>query len=303
MNVPVLPKVVAAGCSAAMLLASPVSASAGNWIPAWMASPQPVWGADFLFPANVPATLEHRTLRQVARIGIRGGALRIRLSNDDGRSSVRIAATHLARSVGGMAIEPSSDRALTFGGAAEADIPPGTSILSDPVAMAVAAGEAIAVSLRFENDVPVETFHWDGRAEARLVPGDRVSDIDLPAGETLTQRLFLSDVLIDAPDVRGTVVVLGDSITDGAGATLGADTRWPDYLAARAAPRGIAVVNAGIMGARLLSDRMGANALARLDRDVFAQPKVRTLILMLGINDIAWPGTPSQTACGSSARR
>jgi lysophospholipase L1-like esterase len=28
-----------------------------------------------------------------------------------------------------------------------------------------------------------------------------------------------------------------------------------------------------------------------LDRVVFAQPKIRTVILVLGINDIAWPGT------------
>ncbi len=37
---------------------------------------------------------------------------------------------------------------------------------------------------------------------------------------------------------------------------------------------------------------MGSNALARFDRDVLAQPGVRTLVLVLGINDIAWPGTP-----------
>ncbi|MCW0424664.1 hypothetical protein NB713_002607 [Xanthomonas sacchari] len=37
---------------------------------------------------------------------------------------------------------------------------------------------------------------------------------------------------------------------------------------------------------------MGQNALARLDRDVLAQPGVRTLILLMGINDISWYGTP-----------
>lgn len=56
-------------------------------------------------------------------------------------------------------------------------------------------------------------------------------------------------------------------------------------------PHGVAVVNAGISGARLLSDGMGVNALARLDRDVLAQPGVRSVIVMLGINDISWPGT------------
>ncbi|BDA82987.1 hypothetical protein Sa4125_05290 [Aureimonas sp. SA4125] len=292
MTTPPTPSAAAAGLAAAILLASPLPSSAGDWVPAWMASPQPVWSSDFLFPTDVPATLKNRTLRQVARIGIGGSAVRIRLSNDDGRSAVRIAAAHLARSTGGMAIEAASDRALTFDGAREGTILPGASLLSDPVDMAVSAGEDLAVSLYFAEETSIETFHWDGRAESRLVDGPHVSDAELPPGETVTQRLFLSDILVDTPEAKGTVVVLGDSITDGAGATLGADTRWPDFLATRAAPRGIAVVNAGISGARLLSDRMGTNALARLDRDVLAQPKIGALILMLGINDIAWPGTP-----------
>ena len=52
-----------------------------------------------------------------------------------------------------------------------------------------------------------------------------------------------------------------------------------------------AVVNAGISGARLLKDGMGDNALARLDRDVLAQPRVRTMVVQLGINDIGWAET------------
>lgn len=87
------------------------------------------------------------------------------------------------------------------------------------------------------------------------------------------------------------VAVIGDSITDGATASLDRNRRWPDFLANRLAPHGVAVINAGISGARLLSDGMGVNALARLDRDVLTQPGVRSLIVLLGINDIAWPGT------------
>ncbi|MEG2963275.1 MAG: SGNH/GDSL hydrolase family protein, partial [Janthinobacterium sp.] len=72
---------------------------------------------------------------------------------------------------------------------------------------------------------------------------------------------------------------------------LGMDARWPDFLAERLAPQGVAVINAGISGARLLSDGMGENALARFERDVLAQPGVRTVVVLLGINDISWPGT------------
>ncbi|MCW0462253.1 hypothetical protein NB717_003321 [Xanthomonas sacchari] len=63
-------------------------------------------------------------------------------------------------------------------------------------------------------------------------------------------------------------------------------------MATRLAAQRVAVLNAGISGGRVLRDRMGQNALARLDRDVLAQPGVHTVILLMGINDISWYGTP-----------
>jgi lysophospholipase L1-like esterase len=51
----------------------------------------------------------------------------------------------------------------------------------------------------------------------------------------------------------------------------------------------IAVLNEGISGARVLSDRMGVNALARFDRDMLSHPHADTVILMMGINEIGWP--------------
>ncbi len=62
-------------------------------------------------------------------------------------------------------------------------------------------------------------------------------------------------------------------------------------LAQRLAGDGVAVLNAGISGGRLLRDGMGVSALARLDRDVLSQPHVRAVIAAIGINDIAWPGS------------
>jgi lysophospholipase L1-like esterase len=53
----------------------------------------------------------------------------------------------------------------------------------------------------------------------------------------------------------------------------------------------VAVLNEGISGARVLRDRMGDNALARFDRDVLSHPGADTVVLMMGINDIGWPGT------------
>ncbi len=94
-----------------------------------------------------------------------------------------------------------------------------------------------------------------------------------------------------APNARA-VVAFGDSITDGDGSTVDGNDRWPDVLAERFVKSGapVAVLNEGISGAKVLSDRMGTNALARFDRDVLAQPHADTVILMMGINDVGWPG-------------
>jgi lysophospholipase L1-like esterase len=40
----------------------------------------------------------------------------------------------------------------------------------------------------------------------------------------------------------------------------------------------------------VFSDRMGVDPLACFDRDVLSHPHTDTVILMIGINDIGWPG-------------
>lgn len=272
-----------------LLLSGPGNA---RTVPAWAASQQPTWGEDFIFPTNVPPRLANKTLRQVVRMGIGGHDVRIVLSNAYGTRSVNVAGVHIAPSLGSSRIEPGGDRTVQFGGATTVTIAAGATIVSDPLPIDVSVGQDLAVSLRFMTQPILESFHWDGRRTGYVLEGDQLSAPDPEVLETTTARLLLAGVLVENAEARGTVVTLGDSITDGAAVTLDAETRWPDYLAARAAHKGIAVVNAGISGARLLSDGMGSNALARFDRDVLAQPNVRTVILLLGTNDIAWPGTP-----------
>ncbi len=93
------------------------------------------------------------------------------------------------------------------------------------------------------------------------------------------------------------VAVLGDSITDGRNSPTDGNGRWTDHLARRlnaseSAVR-VGVLNHGLGGNRVLNDGLGPSALARLDRDVLAQPGVRWLIVLEGINDL---GTRSATA-------
>jgi lysophospholipase L1-like esterase len=144
------------------------------------------------------------------------------------------------------------------------------------------------------------THHPRARQTSFLAAGDRTEDT---TGGPYTERtpywryLTALDVLSD--EAEGTVVVLGDSITDGATSTENANRRWTDVLAARLrtavaqgrdVPR-YSVVNQGISGNRVLTGGRGRPAdnpsgRDRFSRDVLDRTGVRAVIIDLGVNDI-----------------
>jgi lysophospholipase L1-like esterase len=103
---------------------------------------------------------------------------------------------------------------------------------------------------------------------------------DLKEAAIFESSYFLSNLDVRGEGVRGAVVTLGASVTEGFTSTSDANRRWPDDLARRLADArlGIGVLNAGISGNRLLAAGAGESALARVDRDVLAQPGVRWVI-------------------------
>jgi lysophospholipase L1-like esterase len=269
-------------------------ADTGDWIDTWTASPQPIWDAEFFAPINVPRALRNQTVRQIAAVSIGGNRVRVVLSNEYGSKPLVIGAAHFALASSGAAIVAGSDRALSFDGHPSVTIPPGAPVISDPVDLAVAPLSNVAVSLFLPEQTPLTTFHWEGVQTAYISPeGNFAGDAEMKADSTIRARVFLSAIMVDsAPNARA-IVTFGDSITDGANSTPDANHRWPDILARRLIQAGgapIAVLNEGISGARVLSDRMGVNALARFDRDVLSLPHADTVVLMMGINDIGWPG-------------
>lgn len=266
----------------------------GDWIGTWAASAQPIWDADFPVPLNMPRNLWNQTVRQIARVSVGGKSVRVVLSNEYGDRPLVIGSAHVALAgSGGAAIDGASDHALTFGGLASVTVPPGAPIVSDPVDLTVPALGSLAVSLFLPETTPLSTVHWEGVQTAYIVGGDHTGDADIKADSTMKARAFLSEILVDAPSDGRALVLFGDSITDGANSKPDMNHRWPDVLAERLQKEGdphASVVNQGISGARVLTDRMGANALARFDRDVLSQPRLSTVVLMMGINDIGWPG-------------
>ena len=240
----------------------------------------------------------------MARVSLGGNQVRVVISNEYGTAPLVVGAAHVALSGEGAAIEAGSDRALTFSGNPSVTIPPGAPAISDPVELTVAPLTELAVSLYFPKVAPTSTMHWDGRQTAYIAAGDKTAEADIKPDATTLSRLFLSGILVDAPENARAIVTFGDSITDGDGSAADQNHRWPDLLAERLQAAGgapVAVLNEGISGARVLADRMGVNALARFDEDVISHPRVDTVILMMGINDIGWPDSPLDSAPAPTA--
>lgn len=277
--------------AALITLALPLAqAEEGHWQATWSASPQRTWGKEVPLPLGVPPVIGNHTLRQIVKVSLGGQRVRIVLSNAYGSQPVAIggAAVALAAPAGRLG---GPSRRLTFAGQPTAYIAPGAELFSDPLDLAVPSLGELSVSLYLPQPTAIESFHWDGKQRVYVAPGEQLDAAHLPADGKMEARLFLADVLVENPEPRPVVAVLGDSITDGRGAGLDGNQRWPDVLAQRLAAHNVGVINAGISGARLLSDGMGQSALVRFQRDALGKPGVKVAIVLLGINDISWPGS------------
>jgi lysophospholipase L1-like esterase len=284
-------------CATALLARGP----AESWVASWAAA-QMIPEPNNALPAD---SLRGATLRQIVHLSAGGSMLRLRVSNAFGTAPLHVIAVHVARpqSAASSRIDPDSDLAVTFGERADVLIPAGAEYTSDPVKYAVAPLSDLAITMQIDGFSEQQTGHPGSRATSYLAAGASVSALELPAAQSIDHWYFLSGVDVGVKSDAAAVVALGDSITDGHGATTNGNDRWPDVLAARlqhnAATRQIGVLNAGIGGNRLLADGLGPNALARFDRDVLARAGVRYLIVLEGINDI---GTLTRTKEASEAQ-
>ncbi len=280
--------------AAAVLLATSAQAGTETWVPTWYAPPEPV--------ADAPIMLSDTTVRQVVHTSAGGKTVRIRLSNAFGTGELHVDKAAIALRAGGAAITPGTSVAVTFSGRASVIIPAGAFALSDPIAFDVPEQGDIAVSYYVSAPAAVSSVHLQQRNAVYYASGD------VTAAETLTPlpspsnndwTPWLSEVEVADGPATGTVATFGDSITDGAGPEKDSNATWPDDLYGRFREAGIplSLTNAAITGNRLLHNGQwapfGIGGLARFDADVLAQPNVKAVIVLIGINDIGHPGSGS----------
>jgi lysophospholipase L1-like esterase len=270
-----------------------VRGSAAEWSGSWAAA------AD---DGIVPGPWTNRTLRMVEHSSVGGSQVRVRL--DNAFIGAQVSVGHVTVAVqSSTSVATGAPATLTFHGNQATTIPGGGQAISDAVPFSVPADANLLVSVYFPGTVQLESLHSLGMQDMYSTAdgvGDQTTDVsNYPVNNTFGFWTLLSGVdVVPNGAAPGTVVALGDSITDGYGSAQNGNSRWPNDLWRRLAAsqyphRG--VIDEGISANKVVTDDFtgvqgtgtgGISAVSRLDRDVLSQSDVKTLIILEGVNDI-----------------
>lgn len=298
--------VLLAGCASATSANEALSVQ--KWVATWGAAPAPPVIINLPPPATTPAApgaappairpppglepvvLNNETVRNVVRISAGGQRIRLRFTNEFGAKPLAIGAASVSLADAAGAIVPNTTRVVKFGGKTSTVIAQGAPLFSDAIDLPVKALGTLSISVFFPEDAGACTCHTMGLQQAYVsAPGDFTAAAEFQPARTISARPFISGVDVEVKK-GGAIVAIGDSITDGAGSSAGANRRWPDRLAERLVKARLneawGVVNAGMSGNRMMMEGIGPSALARFDRDVLAQSGVAYVIVVEGINDL-----------------
>ncbi|CAH0002295.1 unnamed protein product [Clonostachys byssicola] len=311
MRYPPLSVLASAGAIALHLVLGATAACSNTteWVTIWGAMPQ------LTEPANLPPApfnstglvFDDTTIRQTVKLSLDTDVIRLEISNVFGGSDLPITAATVAipanQTAGIKTIQTDTTQALTFSGSQSFIVPNGASVLSDPIHMPVAAQSILSISIYLENGQITNdiTSHPGSRTTSFFAKGNHLESLDFEAetAGSADHWYFISAVEGLIPGTASTLVIVGDSITDGRGSTTNGNDRWPDQLLVRLsenpATRSTAILNQAAGGNRVLNDGLGPNALGRIDRDVISHPGVRHAIIFEGVNDIGTAGTDEAT--------
>lgn len=266
-------------------------ASADQWTMVYGSSPERLRLAPTLAPKYAilrPKRAVSGTLRlQLPSSAVVEGRLIVRISNEAGEVPLNIASASVGRAGSNGSVVDGTMVPLTFGGRVGSMLPGGAPVVSDPVRFSVPGGGPLVVSIYVPDGIVLNPA---GGAGMTLAPNDETQSARMSDAKPVFGRPFVTAVYSEDASPPTAIVAIGDSITDGNRIAPSAFRGWTETLRLRLAlqprlPR-MTVVNAGILGNRVLNDGMGEAALARLDRDALTVPGIKYLLMLEGCNDI-----------------
>ena len=301
------------------LLLSTTPAYADRWVASWAASAHGPYPAGyptaqlelkFAFPVPEQGA-RNQTFRLIVRPDVWGRQARIRLSNAFGTRPVTFDDAFVGLQESGSAIVAGTNRAILFKGKKGVTVPPGESVVSDPVTLEfvksaadpLLRGRKLGISFHVAGESGPMTWHAKALTTSYLTPpdagsrGQETAETAFPF--STASWYFLDEVDMRVADNTKVIVAFGDSITDGSLSTINGDDRWPDVLSRRLHARfgdEFVVVNQGIGGNQVAGPAEytpakpfpgGPAAVSRLDRDIISLPGVTAVVWMEGINDFA----------------
>lgn len=144
--------------------------------------------------------LSGRTLRVMAHLTTGGSQVRVRLSQRFDSAPLTVGAAHVALRGMGSGIVTGTDRPLTFAGASSVTVPAGGDVWSDPVALAVAGGKDLAISVYVPGRFTPATEGGRGQSKTSYIKaGNQVSSASFSLPSSTRQVFVVYEVQILSP--------------------------------------------------------------------------------------------------------
>ena len=148
-----------------------------HWVGIWASAP--LVPSTIIENEQLTISKSGTTMREVVHLTLGGHTLRIRFTNQFGTSPLRIGAAQIAETLSGASIRPGTIHPITFNQQSSVLIPPGTLVLSDPIAMTVKALSVVSVTIYIPELPGTLTEHQLASATSYQIMGNKVNDLTL----------------------------------------------------------------------------------------------------------------------------
>lgn len=236
--------------------------------------------------------MTNRSVRQVVKVSIGGGVIRLKLSNIYSMQPVEIRSIYIAHAKDSFDIDAKTAQYFKFGNSYKTVIPAGKQIVSDALKFKLRNLERVAITINYTSAPEIPTVHMGSRTTSYIMKG--VTNAHSNFAKAFRENHWYNISGIDVYTMSNNmsaIAIIGNSITDGKCSTDNAQNRWPDVMSEMLQLKH-KITNQGVLNLGIGNNRVtvpggfGALAKERFDRDILMQSGVKKVVIFEGVNDI-----------------